>query len=193
MEMMEKAKQLVIRVYGNNPHIADIRQKCTRWHDVRENDYRLSCGMFRQTLIPKNHQFVIKTGLTVGGNRQCKREMEFYNASIHEGLQEYFSECYGRFKVGCVWFYVYEYINDIGNHGDYFELNNDSWNDMPFYWINRRDVNSVVDFCEAHDINDLHVENFGFKYGHAVMTDYSGFWQEDNLGASTIYPNRWDD
>lgn len=173
--IMELAREIVIDTYSACPHIADIRQFCDRWSHRYVNNNTISCGMFRQTIIPADHMFVIKTGLVQGGNKQCRRELDFYRRAVEQGLEQYFAQCYGSFRCGSCTFYVYEYVAGIGN-GD---------GDAEWYIKDDR----LADFIDDNEINDLHDENYALDDDdNIVLTDYSGYWYEDRKGMKTVYP-----
>ena len=172
-DIMELAREIVIRTYGNNPCIAIVRGTCRRWDSRKMGDRTISCGMFRQTIIPNSHQFVIKTGMVQGGNRQCRRELTFYKEAVKAGLGQYFAKCYGTFRCGSCTFYVYEYVDGIGEgNGDATEyIDNDD----------------LQDFLDEHEIGDLHFENYALtEDNQIVLTDYSGYWGNDTVGMRTI-------
>lgn len=180
MTIMEKATKLIISIYGDHPTMKAIRTNCGRWKDCHGTGYSISSGMFRQTIIPKNHQFVIKTGMVRSGNSQCKREIEFYHEAEKENLARYFSAPIGSVKIGTVNFYIFEYIGNInGRHPA--KLHDDDYMYYEFEnWVEEDDVNDLIDFLDDMNINDLHESNYGFMNGHVVLTDYSGYWEEDH-------------
>lgn len=177
-KIMEMATEFVKSIYSNKIGIADIRGLCGRYEELNySDDVTISCGRFRQTLIPSNHKFIVKTGLVRGGVNQCKREMNIYNSAVEQGFGKYFAKCYGKFKVGACYFYVYEYVEGIGN----------TYGSATSHIKNHE----LRFFLHHNDINDLHSNNYAMKHNHVVLTDYSGYHYEDDNGSKTIYSCGW--
>lgn len=60
-KIMEMATEFVKSIYSNKIGIADIRGLCGRYEELNySDDVTISCGKFRQTLIPSNHKFIVK-------------------------------------------------------------------------------------------------------------------------------------
>ena len=121
-------------------------------------------GMFRATIIPDNYDFVIKTGRSDIGYKQCCHEALAYQRACESGVSEYFARYIGSFQYHNHIFYVFEKIYDISDSNPEIEEYEDELPD------------SLWRFLNENNIDDIHNENYGFRDdGSIAICDYAGY------------------
>lgn len=153
MNDIETAKMLVKKIYGDHCTYNSIfmkRYSC-------DEDYEISHGCFRATIIPEAGNFVIKTGLSRSGTVQCIRESRIYTKAKDEKLEKYFAAYIGEFQYHKHRFFLFEKIDKVGAGYSFCHP-----------------CKKLEKFLKENNINDLHFGNYGYKNRLKVLTDYSG-------------------
>ena len=140
-------------------------------------------GCHKFCIIPDGEDFVIKFDRR--GDENCLKEAENYREACEEDLCEYFAATVILQKIDGIVFVAQERVSI--DEDDVDELMYDSSgyysdsldDDERIYAICGHTPASsmLVEFCEQHNINDLHSLNWGMnRLGEYVICDYGGHY-----------------
>lgn len=131
-------------------------------------------------------------------------EMQHFQSAIEAKLDEYFAAVYCLGAIDGVMAYIQErvrcdedevsesfyeyalneYYPEDGDEEDEEKRSEDAWDQSyqledeeriyAMVW-NSQDAYDLVDFCNHHNINDIHSSNWGYRDGNAVLVDYAGY------------------
>ena len=93
----------------------------------------------------------------IGG---CEQEIELYEQAVEDGFDYLFAKT-SRYDYEGYSFYIMPKINGIGqykniyHHADYYMTYEEK------------------DWCDAHNLTDLHCNNYGFRKGKVCIVDYA--------------------
>ena len=159
----DRAKDFIKEVF---PYIVDdmsypfaVRKHIREYNARYTRNVKVSNGVARIALITSD--YVVKFNYDeyevdcVGG---CEDEMATYEMAEREGFAYLFAKI-SRFSYCGRNFYIMPRINGIGRYDDKYA------NDFM--------TQEERDWCEEHDISDLHCNNYGFRKGRVCIIDYA--------------------
>ena len=131
----------------------------------------------------------------------CEVERQVYEMAVAEHLGDYFAPCYFYREEGGIPFYIQQRVEhrEDFNEEMFFKYCS-SWispeeyeSEDAYYSAVNYDVDGmddearveaifgydnsseILNFLDAHNVNDIHSGNFGYYNGSPVLIDYSGF------------------
>ena len=158
----ERAKDFIAQIF---PFIADKYDPYTIADIVAEFNHQfnrhveMKHGIARIALITSD--YVVKFDFdddevdSVGG---CENEIAVYAEAERDGFAYLFAKT-TRYEYKNRFFYIMPRINGVGSKlyhyaEDYLDPKEQEW-------------------CDAHNISDLHCNNYGFRNGHICLIDYA--------------------
>ena len=157
---IERAQDFIKEFY---PYISDCHNHWQR--EVNTLEYNMDynrrvqyChGLTRIAFVTSDYvvkmDYDAKQVATFGG---CESEIELYEEAEQDGMEYLFAKI-TRFEYQGKMFYIMPRIRGIGRK---------FWD----AWAYMTDEES--DWCERHDLHDLHNLNYGWKDNHVVLIDY---------------------
>ena len=166
----ERAKDFVKMIFPlieDCQDVWDYRDAVAMFNRVYTRKVRCSNGIARVAFISSD--YVVKVEYdsyevaSVGGG---ENEMRMYAIAEQEGFA-YLLAKVSRFNYMDRTFYIMPRIHGIGKHGSN---------------ANEFMTDEENDFCDRHNIGDLHCNNYGFRNGHVCIVDYAcnDFVEETN-------------
>ena len=158
----ERAKDFIKEVF---PYIEycmlprDAKEAIQTFNATKHRKVIVSSGIARIALITSD--YVVKYDYNpdevayVGG---CEEEMRLYAIAKEEGFSYLFAEI-TRYEYCGRYFYIMPRI---------YGINPDS-----YYYANDFMTQEEIDWCDEHDLSDLHCNNYGFRKGHVCIIDYA--------------------
>lgn len=105
---------------------------------------------------------------SVGG---CENEIKLYEQAEKDGFAYLFAKI-TRYTYKGQNFYIMPRINGVGS---------DDWN-----YADDHMTEEENNWCDRHDLTDLHNQNYGFRNGHVCIIDYAcRRWYSDSSSSSS--------
>jgi len=159
---VERAKDFIATIFPliqdcQEPY--DYRKVMERFNHRYSRHVIVSNGLARVALITSDYVVKIEYDEAevenIGG---CEREIAMYAIAKAEGFAYLFAEI-TRYEYNGHIFYIMPRVYGIGKY--------------EYDYANEHMTNEENEFCERHDITDLHSHNYGWRGDHVCLVDYA--------------------
>ena len=170
----ERAKDFIKMIFPlieDCQDVLDFRNAVAMFNRVYTRKVRCNNGIARVAFISSD--YVVKLEYdqdevdSVGGG---ENEIEIYTVAEREGFAYLFAKI-SRYDYKGKRFYIMPRIHGIGKY--------------EYEYADEYMTDAENEFCNRHQITDLHCNNYGFRNGHVCLVDYACRLDEDSSSSSS--------
>lgn len=167
--------------------------------DFERENFKVYYGLYKLTIVPKNRgaRFVLK--IPFNRNKSCEYEQVVYEKAEIEGVENFFApvELFNEKDYGIPIyiqrrakpFFINQNLSEAEERyqsqssfylSDHYSEKAEDMGISPvlidqlLVYYDEEVIEELIDFCQEHDVDDLHGANFGLCGGRPVIFDYAG-------------------
>lgn len=143
----------------DNPY--DVMDTIDEFNNQYHRNVQVNFGDARIALITSD--YVVKFTYDFDSEEEIgggENEIELYEQAVQDGFDYLFAKV-SRYDYNDISFYIMPRIYHIGEYRNI-------WHYANFYMTDEE-----VDWCESHNLTDLHCNNYGFRNGKVCIVDYA--------------------